>query len=383
MIMKKYLYMCLIGIVAISCEKRQEIPLDIFGEIIQETILTYSTIQNVPELKDSVENMDYYSPVLEKYGYTVADMEYTIEAMISRKSKILSVTLNKAHAKIELKKSMAEYFYDISTNFNLLVKRNYVDTLYKIYPKYKFKNNSKIDSTVIYLPIDGAGQYLLRIYYASYSLPKDVSYYVNTRVLDSLSNVFSYREQSNRYIYNKTAKKRIDDAKKKELISSIKDDSRSAVNAKVVMEKKKTKKELREELKYSGIVAVSWDFPDKNKGNVIEINLFSKIRSDVKKEYNVKKTNLNKTKLVMPDIEIDSIILTRIPNSEAVFREILRRENGFLMLEDYSFKVDSFRMPYVDINLDFVDTIPRYVQDTSGYDMMLNRHFTGLMKNNN
>ena len=79
---------CLVVVVGmIACSSPKIIPDRVLGKIFHDAMLVNAYVQhNRHHLRDSV---NIYEPILDKYGYTVEDMHYTINNFARRKSASL------------------------------------------------------------------------------------------------------------------------------------------------------------------------------------------------------------------------------------------------------------------------------------------------------
>lgn len=334
--MKRFLFATLIISFIVSCSSRDEIPSDVLEDIFEETALTTSAINSTNIVRDSIKNMNYYSPILEKYGYTVDDLEYTIDKMVARKSNILTQILRNAKEDIKNKYEAMEYLYLMHQNIDRLIMAYHVDTLYKFKTNYKLENNKNIDSSQLYLPLNGDGKYILKVYYTAKKLSKYKNYYINAQLQDSLYSNFGGVSKSAKYNHNSYAASKI----------------------------------------YSSFINLSLNVKDDNYGNLLKLNLFSNHRDDGRPD-NILKAKRNKkgkypaAYYTKPDITIDSIIVTKKPYFLDAISEILIQANGFTV--DYKLVENPkyYRSPDISSSIQFADTIKYYIQKKSGAEMVI------------
>lgn len=334
--MKRFLFSILAIYLIVSCSGRDEIPPDIVEDIIEQTALTSATINNIISIRDSVKNMDYYSPILDKYGYTIEDFEYTIERMVARKSRVLKQVLENAKSNLEIKLEVAEYIYSMNRDFETRINALYIDTLYKLGSSYKLTKNSYLDSTILYFPLEGVGKYTLKIYYASKGLSKYRNYYINAQLQDSLYSQFSSGGNTQRY-YS------------------------SAYN---------------NYNQYRGTATLSWDVENNDMGNVIMLNLFSDNRIDGKPATPLRAKRDKNGKLPsqyykQPNILIDSILITRTPQLVDAVHKIIEKSNDFKIVFSLPEMPKQYRVPEIYSPFQFIDTIENYIPKISGVDRFI------------
>lgn len=171
--------MALIAITTISCDGPKIIPEEKLQNIITDILLTEGVRNSGMVIHSDVplDSVDFYGPVLSKYGYTVSDFSYTINEMASRKSNPLEGVMVKVVATIDRQAAIAQYRYDVARRFDSLALKAYADTVYLM--------DSTIVGSVkkIRIKIDSvkAGDYRIAMSYQSmldYRLPqKSIKYY--------------------------------------------------------------------------------------------------------------------------------------------------------------------------------------------------------------
>lgn len=333
--MNRFLFIIIAILLVASCKSREVIPPDVLEEIIEQTALTTATINTIDTIRDSVSNMNYYAPVLEKYGYTVDDFRYTIEKMIARRSRVLNHVLQKAIVDIKVKYETAQYLYSMKRDLEILIDAYYLDTLYKIDNKFKLIRNTGLDATELYLPLHGAGEYTLRIYYATKSISKHRNYYLNAQLQDSISNLYVAEKQSEKYNYYKRGK----------------------------------------DISYDALFVFRWSVGDENLANLIKLNMFSGGRIDGKPDV-VNKAKKNKDGKLpweyhkRPNIVVDSVILTKRPLFTDAMQNLIDYGVGYEIKQEILEKPKYFRIPYTYSPVQFADTIEVYKSNKLGVEKL-------------
>lgn len=88
---KILLYIALLALGA-GCAGPHEIPRNDLAEIFKDAFLVNAYYQSNPRMSQAVrmDSLDIYRPILERYGYTLRDLEYTVQEMSKQKNRNLS-----------------------------------------------------------------------------------------------------------------------------------------------------------------------------------------------------------------------------------------------------------------------------------------------------
>lgn len=183
-IVKKYYALCIVHyvlccVVLVSCDGPSTIPEAKLESIITEVLLVEGVRGSGLKFdtKGPSDSIDFYSPVLNKHGYSVADFRYTINSLASRKSNPLEAVMERVVATIDKYAIEAQRRYDIARRYDSLALRAFADTVYRL------------DSTLVgslrkfRIRLDSikAGDYKVTMDYRSmldYRLPqKSIKYY--------------------------------------------------------------------------------------------------------------------------------------------------------------------------------------------------------------
>ncbi|MEG1463545.1 MAG: hypothetical protein RSC11_01400 [Mucinivorans sp.] len=130
--MKKIFCSLMIALV-VACSSIKDIPDDEMVDIITQALLTTSFASpdfGVPSAGSSNDTIDFYTPILERYGYTLDDFRSTIYDMSTRKSNPLNNIFGQVTLGIDSMAAVAEYRYNVSLRYDTLALNFYADTVY-------------------------------------------------------------------------------------------------------------------------------------------------------------------------------------------------------------------------------------------------------------
>lgn len=123
-------------LVAVGCQDGPEmIPEEDMQKIITDALITDAILQadkmnNGVNFGRNTDTLDFYAPIVKKYGYTAADVRYTVSQMAARKSNPLNNILDDVVDNIEHINKMAEYHYTAYLKFDTMAMNYYRDTVY-------------------------------------------------------------------------------------------------------------------------------------------------------------------------------------------------------------------------------------------------------------
>lgn len=129
--MKKSL-ICLLCL-AVACTSYETIEDRDMEEILSEALLTNAIASReagyaeAGSIKDTV---DFYTPILERYDYTLDDFRGTIREMATRKSNPLAEIFTRVNKNLDSLAAAAEYRYNVSLRYDSLALAYFADTLY-------------------------------------------------------------------------------------------------------------------------------------------------------------------------------------------------------------------------------------------------------------
>lgn len=117
-----------------SCSEYKNISEKEMQSIITELLITSSLVSSTEaELKKEIranDTIDFYKPILKKYGYTFEDFRFTVESMNSRKSNPMENILENVVIGIKEEARIAEYRYNLALKFDTAALAYLTDTLY-------------------------------------------------------------------------------------------------------------------------------------------------------------------------------------------------------------------------------------------------------------
>lgn len=117
-----------------ACEGPRTIPLDKMEQILSDALITNSitntntTYYQGTRVED--DSIDFYAPILNKYGYSLDDFRHTVYSMATRKSNPLNEIFGRVAQGMDSLAEIAEYRYNVSMRYDTLVSNYYADTVY-------------------------------------------------------------------------------------------------------------------------------------------------------------------------------------------------------------------------------------------------------------
>lgn len=159
--MAKHWFYILSFLFILSCGKTpKEIPEEKLGEIIADIVLTDSYVNNImkPGYRER-DTIDYFNPILDKYGYTIEDLEYTIDKYARRKTDVIWNTLDKATARVDVIRSIYDNNNKMREKWNLIVSERSADTLYYHKDTIYIKSASDLNKLILKQPIRNRGKF--------------------------------------------------------------------------------------------------------------------------------------------------------------------------------------------------------------------------------
>ena len=309
---------CVTGLIS-SCSNHKEIPPEVLEKIIEETVLSNSIVNNISEIRDSAENnVDYYTPILEKYQYTIHDLDYTIGKMVSRKSRVLNSVIQRAKNNIAYKKEHVSHIYNMYKDMQNTIDTKQQDTLINIdSTRYTLKKNSDIDKTILNIPLNSYGRYEVEISYRAKTNANNKSYYANFSLRDSLIDSRIGNKRTQRYY-----------------IPIRKDDIDNVGNA----------------------IKFKFAITPENDYNYLNINLFSMSRLD---NYLMQSNKDRPTK--NPNIEIINILIIRKSEYMQAINKMIESYSGVSLLKDFVTEpTQALVTPYLPADSADIDFMPKY-----------------------
>lgn len=116
----------------LSCgDSPKEIPEEKLRDIIADLVLTDSYVSNImkPTYRER-DSIDYFNPILDKYGYTIKDLEYTLDKYSRRKTDVIWNTLDQATAQVDVIRTLYDNGSKMREKWNTFIAERSADTLY-------------------------------------------------------------------------------------------------------------------------------------------------------------------------------------------------------------------------------------------------------------
>lgn len=205
--MMKRIFICLTLLsIFVSCKDDLKfIPEKELGDIIVQSVVTESFLRNTGKLNNYRDTLNFYLPILDKYGYTVKDLDYTIERMVQRKSNVFGQLMDKISEDVGVVKARYEYLSDMARNWRSLVKREIVDTLFFSSDSMHITNFNDLKMLDYKIPIEGDGDLIIKYNYKILAADSNYSRYFVYRLYDSTT---MRKSMSNNYWLNKSEAKK-------------------------------------------------------------------------------------------------------------------------------------------------------------------------------
>ncbi|MFI3294841.1 MAG: hypothetical protein R3Y19_02365 [Rikenellaceae bacterium] len=112
-----------------SSNKPQFIEETALKKIIRDAVITNAVLTQPSHVK--VDTLDYYTVILERAGYTMEDLKYTITEMANRKSSPLENIFSQIYNEITVEAAEANYHYLKMESFDSLVTDYVRDTIFQ------------------------------------------------------------------------------------------------------------------------------------------------------------------------------------------------------------------------------------------------------------
>lgn len=167
--MKKILLIITAVLALASCaEKPKEIPPLVLEDMLADIVLTDSYVSSVVKpTRRAKDTIDYFTPIFKKYGYTIEDLDYTIDKMSRRKTDAVWSTLDNTVGKI----SSIQQKYERNNNQRLewkkFVEEQNLDTLY-YYPDTIFvRKKADLEQLIHSFPVTQKGTFTFTFDYIS------------------------------------------------------------------------------------------------------------------------------------------------------------------------------------------------------------------------
>lgn len=97
--------------------------------IIHDIFLSNAYYTQFGQQKIRIDSVDFYTPILENYGYDIADFRHTLDRWALQKSSRLTDLIGDATADIQRENQRYEYRGRLQRRIDTLIRARYLDTL--------------------------------------------------------------------------------------------------------------------------------------------------------------------------------------------------------------------------------------------------------------
>lgn len=122
-----------VALVTVACDRPQRIPDQTLGVIMREALISQAVVQNSggnPKLQP-LDSLDLQSRVLDRHGYDMEDLRFTVREMAMRKSNPLGNILTQVAADIKIASRRAEVRYKIQLQVDSVAQARTADTVFR------------------------------------------------------------------------------------------------------------------------------------------------------------------------------------------------------------------------------------------------------------
>ncbi len=141
--------LALVGIImgVVGCSGPKAIPDKDLVNIFHDAFLANAYISESNITEDSLL---LYEPILERYGYTVEDMQFTVRTIASRKSSRLSDLVSDASRILEEESKLFNYQLMVLDTIDNVAKRKYTHVVYRdtLIKANRLKDTTKLRITI-------------------------------------------------------------------------------------------------------------------------------------------------------------------------------------------------------------------------------------------
>lgn len=185
--MRKYIALAVLVFFAISCANQNPIPEKELTNILVEMFITDATViaPNYRAKFSRKDSIEYYEPILAKYGYTLNDFDQTMSTYSKEPKKLDAIFDNVV---IELSKMEEELRAGNEAEMDSLrlaeFARDTTANLWNQIPNFSFPADGEQNAIKYKIPLVGMGKYIIKA---------DVTVYPNDESLrPSMSAYFFY-----------------------------------------------------------------------------------------------------------------------------------------------------------------------------------------------
>lgn len=108
-----------------GCSRQRSIPQRELKEIFKESFLVNAYLDSPREVAYPLDSLDLYRPILERHGYRVQDLEYTVNRFARQKSAKLSNVVEQAIAELDAEAASLERVVAVIDTMAALGERLY------------------------------------------------------------------------------------------------------------------------------------------------------------------------------------------------------------------------------------------------------------------
>lgn len=183
----RYLIIVLIFIFVSCGDNYKVIPEDDLGKIIVESVVAESFIRNTTNV-NPYDSLSYYQPILDKYGYSVEDLEYTIERMVQRKTNVFGQMMDRISGDVRKIKEVYERQGNMVRDWRKKVKNEVFDTLYFSPDSIRINSIKDLKMLDYRVPVNGMGEIIVKYNYKINPGDSNATRYMTYSFRDSISN---------------------------------------------------------------------------------------------------------------------------------------------------------------------------------------------------
>lgn len=165
----------------------KEIPDNDMQDIIHDIFLVNAYYMLYQQSHMSLDSIDIYTPILEKYGYDTEDFRYSMDRMALKKSSRLAELIDKATADIKAENDYYEGRERIVLRVDTLIGRYYRDTIYMRPDSVWIRDLKNRDTLKLTFPIQHGRYRILYGYFRDTTDQKVLS--MRFRVKDTTGNI--------------------------------------------------------------------------------------------------------------------------------------------------------------------------------------------------
>ncbi|MEG1635301.1 MAG: hypothetical protein RR388_06710, partial [Rikenellaceae bacterium] len=145
---------------------------------------SYARLKIASSQKDT---LSIFESIFTNYGYTAADLKYTIETHSRRKSNVIVVLIEEAVADLENVRTIAQFRNDLNKTWQEKAKEYSKEILYQCNDTLKYRSLDSLKKFKIRIPLNRIGEYEFSYRYYIDSTDLNQVRYFNYHRLDSVN----------------------------------------------------------------------------------------------------------------------------------------------------------------------------------------------------